>query len=323
MFYAKAEDNLVRCLLCPQACEIKVGERGKCRSRKNLDGKLYAANYGQSITLALDPIEKKPLYHFRPGSQILSLGPNSCNLFCFFCQNWDSSQEPCPTQFLAPGDLLAAVRRHARGELRQVAFTYTEPFTWYEYIYDFAQLAPDIDIVLVTNGYVNPEPLSRILPFLKAMNIDLKSIRDDFYRQRCGASIEPVLNTIRKAFTAKAHIEVTNLLIPGLNDSERDIRDLTEFVATVSRQIPLHFSAYRPAYRASIPATEPASVLKACEIASAYLDFVYAGNIRTGQYQATLCPNCRKTVISTSRQNTGVDGQGHCTQCGTSIYGVF
>ncbi|HOZ00881.1 MAG TPA: AmmeMemoRadiSam system radical SAM enzyme [Candidatus Syntrophosphaera sp.] len=322
--YCKAEEGgKVRCLLCPQVCELSVGQSGLCRGRKNLGGKMVAVNYGQSIGASFDPIEKKPLYHFRPGSRIVSLGPNSCNLACFFCQNWDSSQQRCPTRFISPAELYGLVQEQAQGGPRQVAFTYTEPFTWYEYIWDFAELATDADIVLVTNGFVNPEPLEALLPRVKAMNVDLKSIRDDFYKERCGGRLEPVLHTIRRAYESKVHLEVTNLLIPGLNDSERDIADLVAFVASVGKDIPLHFSAYRPAYKSEIPATPPATVLKACEAAAKSLDYVYAGNLWQGGFSATHCPACHDEVISASRRLTGIDGQGNCVHCGHRIYGVF
>lgn len=321
MFYEKAGESGVRCKLCPHCCYLKVGESGKCRGRKNSDGRMIAVNYSLSIGLALDPIEKKPLYHFRPGSQIMSLGANSCNLSCFFCQNFSSSQENCLTGTFSVNELYTVARKMAGP--KQVAFTYTEPFTWYEYIHDFAELAKDVDIVLVTNGYVNPAPLAEILPFIRAMNIDLKSIKQEFYRQYCGAELETVLNTIREAYKAGVHLELTNLLIPGLNDTDAEISELAEFIATVGKDIPLHISAYHPAYKSEIPATTAKAVIHACEIASHYLHYVYAGNIRAAAYNVTSCPECGKVLVPADRARCEIDAEGNCSYCGQQIYGVF
>lgn len=320
MHYQKLEGSELRCLLCPHLCVLREDEIGLCRGRQNLDGRLIAINYGRSIGLAVDPIEKKPLYHFHPGTSILSLGPNSCNLSCFFCQNYNSSQGSSPTLDIVPEQLQDLIRE--RKLTAQVAFTYTEPLTWFEYIYDFAQLAPDVDIVLISNGFINPEPLNQLLPFVKAMNIDLKSIRSQFYQEHCGASLDVTLRTISKAHEAGVHLELTNLLIPGLNDSDEDIRDLVKFVAEFNPQIPLHFSAYYPAYKSKIPATPVATVLKACRTASESLEFAYAGNIGPNEFSATKCPNCGTELISRGRRVVGLDGPA-CKNCGNKIYGVF
>ena len=322
MFYQKLEGRAVRCLLCPHSCALEVGESGLCRGRKNIGGRLIATNYAQSIGLALDPIEKKPLHHFRPGSRIISLGPNSCNLSCFFCQNYDSSEAECPTRRINPEELRELVNRESGEEPRQVAFTYTEPLTWYEYIYDFAQLAPEVDIVLVTNGFINPEPLDELLPYIKAMNIDLKAIRPEFYDQHCGARLEPVLRNIRSVREAGVHLELTNLLIPGLNDSEANINSLVDFVADLDKNIPLHFSAYHPAYKSKIPATPESAVINACRTAANKLNYVYAGNTRSTEFHATRCPQCGAELISVRRQPVGLE-RGRCARCSEQIYGVF
>ncbi len=323
MWQQKVGESEVRCLLCPHACLLGVGETGLCRSRQNQQGILIAVNYGQSIGAAFDPIEKKPLYHFRPGSQIISLGPNSCNLSCFFCQNFSSSQQRCPTHYLSPEALAGLVRDNCRDSALQVAFTYTEPFTWYEYIHDFAQVAADIDIVLVTNGFINPDPLKEILPFVKAMNIDLKSIKAEFYQRHCGGNLETVKQSIRMSYEAGTHIELTNLIIPGLNSSEAELLELAEFVASIDPDIPLHLSAYHPAYKSSIPATKGAAVLRACELAASRLSYVYAGNIYSTEYQATRCPNCSQTLISASRAPLNITADGTCSACHHPIFGVF
>ncbi len=310
----------VQCVLCPHLCLLKVGETGLCRGRQNQDGKLIAINYGHSVGLAVDPIEKKPLYHFRPGTSILSLGPNSCNLSCFYCQNYNSSQQESPTMDISPRQLRDLIQE--RGLAPQVAFTYTEPLTWFEYIYDFAQIAPEMKIVLVSNGFINPEPLDQLLPFVKAMNIDLKSMSDQFYKEHCGASLDVTLRTIKKAHARGVHLELTNLLIPGLNDSEEDILDLVKFVGELDRRIPLHFSAYHPAYKSKIPATPISTVLKTCRMANDYLDFVYAGNIGINEFSATKCPNCGKELITAGRRAVSLDGAA-CKNCGHKISGIF
>jgi pyruvate formate lyase activating enzyme len=321
MHYGKVGESTVRCLLCPHLCLLEVGERGRCRSRVNLGGTLIADNYGMSIGIALDPIEKKPLYHFRPGSRILSLGPNSCNLSCFFCQNYGSSQEKCRTHPLSVEDLAAMIREN--GEPRQVAFTYTEPLTWYEYIYDFAQTAPEIGIVLVTNGFINPQPLEQLLPSITALNIDLKAIDPEFYRVHCGGNLETVKQTIRICHEAGKHLELTNLLIPGLNDSDDEIARLAGYIAEIDDSIPLHISAYHPAYLSAIPATPASAVVNACRIASKVLHFVYAGNIMSSEYRATTCPSCGRQLITPNRRNAGISKDGNCSGCGARIYGVF
>lgn len=323
MFYDQLEDQQVRCLLCPHCCLLKVGEIGTCRGRKNISGKLIAINYGKTMGISLDPIEKKPLYHYRPGSQILSLGPNSCNFSCFYCQNYDSSQISCPTGYISPEQLYNLVLEHSYQNYKQVAFTYTEPFTWYEYIYDFAKIAKDTDIVMVTNGYINPVPLKELMPNIRAMNIDLKSIRNEFYVKYCNGGLETVKQTIITAYNFGIHIELTNLLIPTLNDAEEDIRDLIDFVASVSIDIPLHFSAYYPAYKSNIPPTPSRIVLRACQLAKEKLSYVYAGNIWSDEFKETYCPKCHNLVISAQRRIVGIDDKGQCNNCSYKIYGVF
>jgi len=279
--YQKPEEGGIRCTLCPRMCFLHEGELGFCRGRKVEQGRLFATNYARVAALAIDPIEKKPLYHYHPGTQILSLGPNGCNLNCIFCQNWEISREESPTEELDIDALYLMARRQ---QPMQVAFTYAEPLMWYEYIWDFAHKYPDVNVVIVTNGYLNQEPWKKLLPFIAAMNIDLKSIRNEFYRTQCGGSIEPVKRNIRMAYEAGVHIELTFLLIPGLNDSQEEIQELAEFIASIDRNIPLHISAYRPAYRLHIPATTSEQVKTACDVAAVYLNRVYAGNVYIREY---------------------------------------
>ena len=321
-FYQKDADNRVSCLLCPHFCQLQTGQTGLCRSRTNSEGTLLAVNYGEFVGGQVDPIEKKPLYHFRPGSVIYSLGPNSCNLSCDFCQNYEISQYESRTFSLTPEELKALLLSH---DLHQVAFTYTEPLTSYEFILDFSVIAPTIDIVLVSNGFINPEPLGRILPFVKAMNIDLKAMIAEFYKNRCGGGLEPVLESIRSAHAAGIHLELTNLLIPGANDSPAEIEELISFCAELDPCIPLHFSAYHPAFRANERSTPEETVINACKQAIAMLQNVYAGNLPGDEYRDSLCQACEKTLIKrhSNRTESQISHDGHCPHCGQIIYGVF
>lgn len=286
LYYSK-EGISIRCELCPKMCLLSEGESGYCRGKKVVNGKLIAANYGKCASISIDPIEKKPLYHFNPGSYILSLGPNSCNLGCLFCQNWSISQTECTTKLISLDELNSMVEKQ---KLAQVAFTYTEPLMWYEYIWDFAKLTEGkIDIVLVTNGYLNEQPLKDLVPHIAAMNIDLKSINGDFYSEVCGGDVEVVKRNILIAYQAGVHMEITNLLIPGNNDSFSEIEDLAKFIAAIDRNIPLHLSAYHPDYKFSAHATKLSEIEHACDIASQYLSRVYAGNVQISKYSLHRC----------------------------------
>lgn len=279
--YQMAEKAGIRCSLCPRMCLLHEGESGFCMGRKVIQGRLIATNYARVAAMALDPIEKKPLYHYHPGSQILSLGPNSCNLNCSFCQNWEISRAEVNTEELTLDKLYSLVHRQ---QTKQVAFTYTEPLMWYEYIWDFVQQYPEIEVVLVTNGYLNQEPWEKLLPHIAAMNIDLKSIREEFYKAQCGGNVQNVTTNIQLAHKAGVHIELTCLLIPGLNDNPEEINALAAYIASIDKDIPLHISAYHPAFRMHLPATTAAQVRAACDIASVSLSHVYAGNVFISEY---------------------------------------
>lgn len=321
-YWDSLEDGRVLCTLCPHACLLSEGSRGLCRSRMCKDGKMELLNYGKTIAFSMDPIEKKPLYHFHPGSQILSLGPNSCNLSCSFCQNYQISQMDQETKYLSPEQLSRFLCEHS---LKQVAFTYTEPLTWFEYIMDFAALAKDIDIVLVTNGFLNPAPFREIMGVCRAMNIDLKSMNPEFYQSECRGKLEPVLGNIRSASQGGVHLEITNLLIPGLNSSTEDVQALIDFCSELSEDTILHFSAYHPAYHQDIPATPERVVMEACELAAGKLNYVYAGNVSGTNYHNTNCPVCHYPVIGRSVWQTECrwNKPGRCPNCGYYIPGVY
>lgn len=314
-------DGKVICLLCPHRCVIEDGEAGKCRVRQRSGDRLYALTYGRVTSAHLDPIEKKPLYHFHPGSAILSLGTWGCNFTCTCCQNWQISQRQAATEPLAPER--AVELAESAPDNVGLAFTYNEPLIWYEYVQDTASLAREAGLknVLVTNGYINEQPLRDLLPVIDALNVDVKSISDDFYRRICGGRVAPVLRTaeIAREF---AHVEITNLVIPGENDAEEDIRGLVDWVAdTLGPDTPVHFSRYHPAYRMDNPPTPESTLHKAYSIATMKLRYVYLGNVLTDQGQDTTCPECGRTVISRRGFHVSAANldDGKCRRCGHPV----
>ena len=282
-FYKVIEGG-VECRLCPHHCRIKEGGRGICHSRECRDGKLWALSYGRPCALANDPVEKKPLYHFMPGTHCLSLSCTGCNLSCRWCQNSDISQvrpEDTDSYRLSPEEVVEIAIKHG---LPSIAFTYTEPFTWWEYMYDIAVLAHEKGLknILVSAGYVEKEPLQELLPYLDAANIDIKAMDDAFYRKWCGASLSPVLENILAMKAAGVHVEITNLLVTGLNDSGEMVEKLCRWMAGNGLQyVPLHFSRFFPRYRFTEASPTPKStLLKAKETAlSLGIRTVYLGNI--------------------------------------------
>ena len=281
-FYTQS-DGGVRCLLCPHHCRIKEGGRGLCRSRECRDGKLYALSYGIPCALADDPVEKKPLNRFMPGTRCLSLSCTGCNLSCQWCQNSSISQvapEDADATLLSPEEIVDICLK--RG-MPSIAYTYTEPFTWFEYMYDIAVLAHDKGLknILVSAGYVEKEPLRELLPYLDAANIDIKAMDDDIYRRYCGATLAPVLENILAMKNAGVHVEITNLLVTGLNDSEEQVRRLCQWMVDNGLQdVPLHLSRYFPRYRYKESPTPASTLKKAREVAhSAGIQTVYLGNI--------------------------------------------
>jgi pyruvate formate lyase activating enzyme len=320
LFWEKREDGKIQCLLCPVGCVIADGKVGVCMGRKNEGGTLYAANYGRLVSIAIDPIEKKPLYHFHPGTQILSTGPNGCNMNCQNCQNWTISQEESPTELVAPEDL---VRVASDENSVGIAYTYTEPLIWYEYLLDTAKIAREKELanVLVTNGYIHEEPFNELLPYIDAMNVDLKSMDDDFYKKVCKGKLAPVLRTIELAHQNKIHIEITNLLIPTMNDSEEQIQRLVDFVANLSDRMPVHFSRYFPTYQMDLPPTPMESLQKAFLLAKRKLKYVFVGNAYIPNTSNTYCPQCKNLLVKRNGYHTSVVGikDKKCGNCGSAV----
>ena len=307
------------CDLCPIGCRLREGQTGPCGTRANRHGVMAPLHYGRIATAALDPIEKKPLFHFHPGCDILSVAAPGCNLHCAFCQNWNLSQEhDAPTRPATARELVATAIDH--GSVG-IAFTYSEPLVWFEFVRDTARAAraAGLATVLVTNGYLNPEPLAELLPLIDAANIDLKSMDDRFYRRVCKARLAPVLDSIRRFVAAGVHVELTNLVIPGHNDDEASLEALIDFVVGLGRPVPLHFSAYHPAWRMQAPPTPRATLLRAYEQASRRLDWVYLGNLSGEQGRDSRCPTCATLLVDRSsyRGISTLTPSAACPHCGT------
>ena len=279
LYYEKLGSGIVRCRLCPHECVIAEDKKGNCGVRQNKDGTLYSLVYGKTTGIALDPIEKKPLYHYHPGESILSLGTKGCNFHCDFCQNWHISQVlDAPADDITPEEVIGKAK--ALGSFG-IAYTYNEPFIWYEFVLDTAKLAKKsgLENVLVTNGFVNTAPLEEMLPFIGAMNIDLKSMNQEFYKKVCKGSLKPVLGAIKRS-AKSCHIELTMLLIPTLNDSEDEIEKLVDWIyENLGPDVPLHFSRYFPCYRMALPPTPVETLEKAGMIAKKKLKYVHLGNV--------------------------------------------
>lgn len=281
MYFEKIEDSKVHCSLCPHNCVIKPGSLGACRARKNNGGELFSLNYGEIASISLDQIEKKPLYMFHPGSNILSVGTFGCNLKCSFCQNWSIAHKNPHTVYAEPEEIVQkAVELKEDGNIG-LAYTYNEPSIWYEFVYDTSKLARKEGLynVLVTNGFISDEPLDELLPYIDAMNIDVKAFTASFYKDICSAALENVKHTVEKA-ARKCHVEVTTLVIPDLNDSIEEIEELSKWLSGISKEIPLHLSRFFPNYLMQDREITPVSTLNAAkEKASEYLNHVYVGNV--------------------------------------------
>jgi len=322
-------DDRIECLLCPHYCKLSTGNTGICGARKNTGEKIELLTYGVISGYALDPIEKKPLYHFYPGTNILSIGSYGCNMRCDFCQNYTISQRSVAgfTTTTEPEKII----KEAQAALHNIgiAFTYNEPVIWFEYISDVARKAKrrGLKTVMVSNGFVNRDPLAEIITFTDAFNIDLKAFNNDFYKKLTGADLEPVKESLKQIAKSGRHLEVTTLVVPGQNDSESEMAMQTEWIASeLGKDTPFHLSRYFPMFKREDPATTPETIKKLAEIASKNLTFVYIGNMVAETGQNTLCPECRKVVTKRSRYTIKIqnlDKEGKCTGCGTRIYKYF
>ncbi|MBE0069364.1 AmmeMemoRadiSam system radical SAM enzyme [Thermoanaerobacterium thermosaccharolyticum] len=320
LYYEKIDNDSVHCLLCPQNCIISDGKYGFCRARKNEGGKLYTENYGKITSLAVDPIEKKPLYHFIPGSHILSAGTYGCNLRCLFCQNWEISQQMLEGEYLSPSKLVEIAKKQ-QGNLG-IAYTYNEPSIWYEYVLDSAKIShkEGLKNVLVTNGYINIDPLKELLQYIDAVNIDVKAFSNEYYKKICHGNLESVLKVVEEA-ALYCHVEITTLVVTGENDDYTEIEELCKWLSNINKDIPIHFSKYFPRYKMKNPET-PIEVLEDIYgIAKKYLNYVYLGNV-SGFDNNTYCPDCGYLLIKRKGyvHVVGIENN-KCGKCGKKFYG--
>ncbi|OGJ21966.1 AmmeMemoRadiSam system radical SAM enzyme [Candidatus Pacearchaeota archaeon RBG_13_36_9] len=329
-FYHKLKNNIVQCVLCPHYCIIKNDDFGKCKVRKNIDGRLYSLSYEHPVALNVDPVEKKPLYHFLPGEKAFSVGMAGCNLKCQQCQNWDISQkgpEELPTPKVSAKEV---IERSKELNCPMTAYTYSEPLVSLEYVYETAKLAKKQGIknIIVSNGFINPGPLKKLCRYIDGANIDLKSISDRFYREICSAKIEPVLETLKVLKQEGIWTEITNLIVPTLNDSEKDIKELVEWIKeNLGTATVLHFTAFYPCYKLlELPPTPLEKLKKARKIAiESGMKYVYTGNLPDEEGNNTYCPKCGKMLIkrrlfSITENNLN---KGKCPKCHAKIYGFW
>jgi len=331
MVYEKLEGTDIRCHLCNHNCLIKDRQKGICAVRENRNGVLYSLVYGKLISTNIDPIEKKPLFHFLPGSVSLSIATVGCNFRCKHCQNYEISQYPREREISIPGkDSTPEEVVHAavQNRCKSISYTYTEPTIFFEFAYDCAKLAHEQGIknVFVSNGYTGRDAVTLIAPFLDANNIDLKG-SDTFYREVCGARLKPVQETIRLMKELGVWVEITTLVIPDLNDSDKDLTDIAEFISSVDPAMPWHVTQFYPTYKLLDKPRTPISTLrKAREIGyKAGLRYVYEGNVPGEGGESTYCPACKEMLIERFGYNISANliKEGRCPKCNEMIEGIW
>lgn len=331
LFYTKLKNNKVRCELCPWNCELNPGQTGNCKVRINVEGKLITEVYNKVATLGIDPIEKKPLYHFHPGKNILSIGEVGCNLHCNFCQNHRISQ--CySSEFQGFHNITS--KKIVNEALKTwnnigIAYTYNEPLTFYEFLFDTAKLAHSSGLknIVVSNGYINKEPLKKLLPFIDAFNIDLKAFSDEFYRKQTKGKLKPVLQSLKLIAISNTHLEITNLVIPEINDNEIQFAEMIQWIASeLGEHIPLHLSRYFPQHKMQQAPTPIKKLEKLYVIAKQHLHNVYLGNVSDEKRSSTFCTNCNELLIERNRYQTkinAIDSGGKCKNCNSKSFVIL
>ncbi|MFW6147636.1 MAG: AmmeMemoRadiSam system radical SAM enzyme [Thermodesulfobacteriota bacterium] len=331
MLYEVLDDQKVRCYLCHHNCRIPESQFGFCSVRQNLDGKLYTYAYGKAVAANIDPIEKKPLYHFLPGTLSFSIATAGCNFKCAFCQNWQISQvserngPELPGEELSPEDIVSKAKQ---ANCRSIAYTYTEPTIFFEYAYDTAKLGKEegLSNIFVTNGFMTHEALDTIQPYLDACNVDLKSFRNSFYRDICKGRLEPVLDSIRHIKELGIWLEITTLIVPGQNDTTEELTEMAQFISSVDENIPWHLSRFHPSYQYDDIMPTPLETLRrARDIGKEEgLKFIYVGNVPEENHD-TVCPFCQEILIRRGPftvQENRLD-HGRCPSCGKPVAGLF
>ncbi len=324
-FWDAIGDGKVRCRLCPHSCVILPGKTSLCRVRENREGTLYALNYNLATSLALDPVEKKPLYHVHPGGYLLSVGTFGCNFACRFCQNWHISQERPRTADISADGLVKTALREKAGypSLVGIAYTYNEPTVWIEFVLEAASRAKEEGLVnaLVTNGYISKEALNEVLPFVDALNIDVKAWDEDFYRRLIRGRLKPVLETVEESLK-EAWVEVTYLVVPGENDAEKDVEALARHLSSLSPSLPLHLSRYFPNYRMGGGPTPLEKLERLKDVAGEHLHHVYIGNAVKPGYADTACPQCGAILLKRdglALERAFLTPDGKCRECGRPL----
>lgn len=313
----KSMSESVECPLCPQHCKLREGQTGLCKVRSVKEGELVSLTYGEVAAWNMDPIEKKPLYHFYPGSQIFSAGGYGCNLSCFFCQNYEISQKHVKGHRVTPE--LLAMRSLEDGSIG-LCFTYSEPLVWYEMIAHTAPLVKERGgkVVLVSNGIIKEKYLEDIIPFIDAVNIDIKGFTEEFYLKHTGGKLRWVLDTVER-LAGRVHMEITTLVIPTLNDNPEEIQSLASWLSDLSVPVAWHLSRYHPMYKCDISATDIKDLEYLWKMAREHLPYVYMGNVLGGN--STYCPDCGLEVVIRERQVKMQTQDGKCTCCGLKIWG--
>jgi pyruvate formate lyase activating enzyme len=330
VYYKKLAEGRVECELCPRACTVAPKERGYCGVRENVDGIYKTLVYGRACSAHVDPIEKKPLFHVLPGAKAFSIATAGCNIECKFCQNWEISQfrpEQVRSVHLPPKQLV----KHAKQEnIESIAFTYTEPVIFYEYMFDTARLAKEqgVKSVMISNGYIKEEPMAALCEHLSAVKIDLKAFTEKFYVETCSGKLQPVLDTLRLLSRKKMWCEIVVLLVPGLNDSEDEITRMCQWIHDdLGPDVPIHFSRFYPTYKVkNLPPTPISTLTRAWKIAmDAGLNFTYVGNVPGHEGESTYCPACKKTVVRRIGYRITQMGirDGNCAFCGRPIPGIW
>jgi len=327
-YYNVVRDDIVKCVLCPNKCVLRSGNTGLCGVRVNREGKLYTLVYGRLCSLNNDPIEKKPLYHFLPGENAISVATPGCNLHCKFCQNWRISQskpDQVSTRFAEPERLIKTANKY---DSPIIAYTYSEPTIFYEYMYDTARIESDVKNVMISAGFIEEKPLRELCKVLDGIKIDLKSFSNEFYRNLVSGRLDPVLRTLQIIKESGTWLEIVYLVIPTHNDDMDEIKKMSEWVLkNLGPDVPFHFTRFHPTYRMkNLPPTSLETLNNAYEVAKkAGMNYVYIGNVPTHKAANTYCPQCGETLISRNGffvKNESLEN-GHCPNCGHKIPGVW